>query len=154
MNARTATFPTVVLRVAGEAVSTPDGDGCEWGEPLNAVHAVRGSKGEKACRRPPRAGRPEIRPPRRSPRKSGCARALTGHDGTPCFARNAAPQRAAIAATVFRDVAQLGRAPALGAGSRQFESGRPDFLDFESLRLEALSGENGAGNRPGCFGFG
>jgi hypothetical protein len=32
-----------------------------------------------------------------------------------------------------RDVAQLGRAPALGAGSRQFESGHPDSKTF-SLR--------------------
>ena len=27
-----------------------------------------------------------------------------------------------------RDVAQLGSAPALGAGCRQFESGHPDFV--------------------------
>lgn len=32
----------------------------------------------------------------------------------------------------LRDVAQLGRAPALGAGSRRFKSGRPDFFNILS----------------------
>jgi hypothetical protein len=32
-----------------------------------------------------------------------------------------------------RDVAQLGSAPALGAGCRQFESGHPDFVSFIAL---------------------
>jgi hypothetical protein len=34
-----------------------------------------------------------------------------------------------------RGVAQPGRAPALGAGSRQFESGRPDLARYQQMTL-------------------
>ena len=47
------------------------------------------------------------------------------------------PQQSPVihTAVCLRDVAQLGRAPALGAGSRQFESGRPDSFKIKELRI-------------------
>jgi len=52
-----------------------------------------------------------------------------------------------------RGVAQPGRAPALGAGSRQFESGRPDSFILNGLggirgSSLAMPARSPAGNRP------
>ena len=52
-----------------------------------------------------------------------------------------------------RGVAQPGRAPALGAGSRQFESGRPDSFCFSEVSVLRTASNISHGFRSKCEGM-